>query len=140
MEDKDKILYDADGLRVLIMDDEESVRDSVGDLLAAMGFRVALAENGEQALQLYKTAADSGEMYDVAVLDLTVKSGMGGLEAAQKILLMHPEARLIASSGYTNDPAITSYGEYGFAAVVDKPYKVETLQQIIRAVTSSAKG
>jgi PAS domain S-box-containing protein len=120
--------------RVLVMDDEEMVRETVGEMLRLMGFEVTLAQKGGEAVEAYRRALESGRPYDVVVLDLTVPGGMGGQETLEALRKVNPEVRAIVSSGYSNDPVMARYRDYGFDGMVAKPYKMEDLAVAIRRV------
>lgn len=122
--------------KILVMDDDEIVRDLAREMLSSIGYRVTVAENGSEAIELYKGADDSEHPFDAVVMDLTVKGGMGGREAIQKLLEIDPEARVIVSSGYSNDPAITDFRKYGFSGVIAKPYRIKELGRILHEAIS----
>ena len=117
--------------RVLVMDDEELVRELVKRGLKKKGISVDVASEGEEAVKKYREALGSGSPYNAVILDLTVPGGMGGVEAARMILKMHPEANLIVSSGYSEDIVLSEYTKYGFKACLPKPY---TIQKLIKTV------
>ncbi|MHB8121927.1 MAG: PAS domain S-box protein [Desulfuromonadaceae bacterium] len=116
---------------VLVLDDEELVRDLAREVLEYLGYQVKTCVSGEEAITLYKTATASGAPFFAAIMDLTIPGGMGGREAAQQILSYDPSARLIVSSGYSNDPVIAEYGSYGFSAAITKPYKVNSIAEVL---------
>lgn len=113
--------------QILIMDDEEMIRSLSSELLSLLGYQVYTCKNGEEAIDIYKTAQELGRPFNAVIMDLTIPGGMGGKEAAQNILAIDPEARLIVSSGYSNDPVLAEYSKYGFIAAVSKPYTVDKL-------------
>jgi len=115
--------------KVLVMDDEELVRELVKRGLKKKGISVDVASEGEE--EKYREALGSGSPYNAVILDLTVPGGMGGVEAARMILKMHPEANLIVSSGYSEDIVLSEYTKYGFKACLPKPY---TIQKLIKTV------
>ena len=80
---------------------------------------------------MYKKARESGQPFDVVIMDLTIPGGMGGKEAIKKLLEIDPYAKVIVSSGYATDPIMSDYKKYGFSAVVTKPYSVEQLEKIL---------
>lgn len=125
--------------RLLIMDDEEPILALVDRMLSHLGYQVDLARHGGEALELYRKAAEEEQPYDVVVLDLTIPGGMGGCEAALRVLEVDPDAAVIASSGYSNDPVMSSYDEYGFRAVLTKPYDLEQLQKVLVEVMASSQ-
>jgi CheY-like chemotaxis protein len=120
--------------KILVMDDEEIIRDVASQLLKEMGYDVALAKNGEEAIAMYKVAQEVGESFDLVIMDLTVPGGMGGKEAIQKLLKQNPNAKAIVSSGYSNDPVMSNYDGYGFVGVVKKPYGMEELSETLKIV------
>lgn len=112
---------------VLVMDDEEMVREIAKETVRFLGYRVTVCASGEEALSKYEAAQKAGEPYMAVILDLTIPCGMGGVETAKQILAIDPDARLIVSSGYSFDPVIAGYRDYGFCAAVVKPYQAEEL-------------
>jgi len=125
------------GGKVLIMDDEEVVRMVLGEMLKHLGYQVDFSVNGNEAINLYDAAARSGKRFDLVIMDLTIPGGMGGKEAVKQLKGLYPDARVIVSSGYSNDPVMSNYREYGFSGVVLKPYQVAelagTLQEVLAA-------
>jgi DNA-binding NarL/FixJ family response regulator len=67
-------------------------------------------------------------------MDLTIPGGMGGKETIQKLLKIDPEAKAIVSSGYSNDPIIANFQQYGFSGCAVKPYKIEELESVLLEV------
>lgn len=122
--------------RVLIMDDEEMIRDVAGRILARIGYEVESARDGAEAIALYEKARENGRPYDVVIMDLTIPGGMGGKEAVQKLLAIDPGVKAIVSSGYSSDPIMAEYREHGFRGVVAKPYTIKTLSETVRKIIS----
>lgn len=119
------------GVSILVMDDEKVIRNLVEELLTGLGYTVTTCASGEEACVLYREFRDAGKTFSMAILDLSVPDGMGGVEAAQQILDLDPHARLIASSGYAHDPALADYDRFGFCGSIAKPYSTNELVQII---------
>ena len=117
--------------RVLVMDDEEMVREVLSRALSLAGYEVELTGNGAEAVELYQKARESGRAFDAVILDLTVPGGMGGKEAIKKLLEIDPEVKAIVSSGYATDPIMADFKKYGFSAVVTKPYSVGELERTL---------
>lgn len=115
------------GKAVLVMDDEEMIRDLASEMLQEMGFHVWTCTNGDEAITLYKSAFGSDTPFLAVIMDLTVPAAKGGKEAAREILDFDPEARLIVSSGYSNDPVMADFAHYGFISAIAKPYSFHTL-------------
>ena len=127
-------------LSVLVMDDEEVIRDLISFILVDLGHHVQLCCNGEEAIALYKNAKEAGQTYSVAILDLTVTGGMGGKEAAQQILANDPAACLIVSSGYSNDPVMSDYRRFGFRTILQKPYTVSEIIMVLNNIFPPVQG
>ena len=127
--------------RVIFMDDDDNVRNIGSQVITHLGYDVALARDGNEAVAVYRQALDKGNPFDVVILDLTVKGGMGGAEAMRILLSVDPGIRAIVSSGYTDDPVISDYEGYGFKGAITKPYKIEDLHEILlRIVGGPLKG
>lgn len=120
--------------RVLLMDDEEMVLEVVGDMLKYLGYEVAFARNGNEAIEFYKRAKAAGHPFDVVIMDLTIAGGMGGKEAIKKLIEIDPEVKAIVSSGYANDPIMVDFKKYGFSGVIAKPYKIKDLSKTLQKV------
>lgn len=139
----DKDIYDDTGSgssirtgrgRVLVMDDRVDVRQATGDMLTSIGYQVEYARDGAETLRLYKDAKDKGRAFDTVIMDLTVPGGMGGKETMEKLLAIDPGVKAVVSSGYSNDPVIASFKDYGFKAFLMKPYEVKQLSSVIYSV------
>jgi PAS domain S-box-containing protein len=122
--------------RILVMDDEESVRRLMGQMLNRAGYTVAYAEDGEKAVEVYRKGMESGDPFDGVILDLTVKGGMGGEEAVKRLIEMDPEARVMIASGYSKDPVLMNFREYGFIGAITKPFMMHELHAAVRALVS----
>ncbi|MBI5042431.1 MAG: response regulator [Nitrospirae bacterium] len=120
--------------RILIMDDEEYIRELVTNTLTHCGYNVESASNGEEAIELYKKAKKSGHAFDAVILDITVPGGMGGKETIKKLMEIDPDVKAIVSSGYSNDAVMAEFWKHGFKGVVTKPYKVEELYEVLQGV------
>ncbi|QWV94709.1 ABC transporter substrate-binding protein [Geomonas oryzisoli] len=124
----------AGGGSVVVMDDEELIRDLACAMLVQLGYNATACCDGAEAVALYRAAREQGERYDAVIMDLTIPGGMGGKEAAQQILELDPDARLIVSSGYSNDPIMSDYKKHGFRATLEKPYTVREIARVLGGV------
>jgi PAS domain S-box-containing protein len=116
---------------VLVMDDQAMVRHVAERALRGVGCEICLAVNGDEAIAAYRDAFDRGRPFAAVILDLTVPGGKGGCEAAAAILAIDPRAKLIVSSGYSEDAVMSDYRSHGFRAVLPKPYSAEQLRTVV---------
>lgn len=117
--------------KILVMDDEEMIRLVARTMLKRIGYEVEFANDGAEAIELYKKAKELGQPFNAVIMDLTVPGGMGGKEAIKKILEVDPEVKAIVSSGYFNDPVMADFRKYGFHGVVAKPYTIGELGEAL---------
>lgn len=118
-----------------MMDDERMLRNLVAQMLSQFGFDdVALAQDGTEAVELYRSALESGKPFDTVILDLTVRGGMGGKTAVQKLLEINPHVKAVVLSAYFNDPVMTDYKKFGFAAALPKPFTKKALKDTLSRV------
>ena len=136
---EDEIQLAAGKGKVLIMDDEEGIRNVLGALLEHVGYTSRCARDGAEALEMFVEAKADGQPFDVIILDLTIPGGMGGKETMKKILEVAPDVKGIVSSGYSNDPVMADFRSYGFKGIVPKPYRIEELSQVLHEVMAWKK-
>jgi len=122
------------GKKVLFMDDDAIISMSVTRELKDLEYEVEYARNGTEAIKLYKESIDSRNPFDAVILDLTIPGGMGGMETIRKLLTIDPDVKAIVASGYSNDPVMSNFKEYGFKDAVAKPYGIEELDEALRGV------
>jgi signal transduction histidine kinase/ActR/RegA family two-component response regulator len=120
--------------RLLVMDDDEALQILFKAVLDHLGYDVQTARDGAEAVALYEAAKAEGNGFDAVLLDLTVAGGMGGVEAAAMLKQLDPSARLIVSSGYSDAPVMSHFAEYGFDAVILKPWTVNEMSEVLRQV------
>jgi len=124
--------------KILVMDDAKSVRDVTGAMLTHIGYDVEFAREGREAIALYRGAKESNDPFDAVILDLSVQGGMGGKEAIQLLVEVDPQVKAIISSGFSGDPIMSEYQEYGFKTAILKPYKMEELEQVLERLIRSS--
>lgn len=127
------------GIKVLLMDDDDDIRDLAAKRLEEVGYQVGICASGEEVVQLYKNCWEKGDQVPVVILDLLIPGGMGGNEAAQEILSIDPMARLVVSSGYSNDPIMADYRAHGFSDVLVKPYTTDELLTVLENVANKSR-
>lgn len=120
--------------KILVMDDEEMVRTMAKEMLVELGHKVKLSENGEEAIKLYQKAFNANNKFDLVIMDLTIPGGMGGQRAVQEVLAINSNAKVIVSSGYSNDPIMANYKDFGFCSAIAKPYQLQELSKIISQI------
>ena len=123
------------GLRILVMDDEETIRDLVKIMLEHAGYEVATARDGQETIALYKEAHASRRPFGAVILDLTIREGIGGKETLKELRGIDPHVPAIVTSGHTDDPVMKASEQHGFNGAIKKPYKLEELQAVLLRVT-----
>lgn len=124
--------------RILVMDDQQNIRELVVRALKRIGAEVVTSMDGAEAIEKYQDALRSGQRFDAVILDLTIPGGMGGAEAIKHLQQIDPDVTAIVASGYSDDPIMTDYGNYGFKGVIFKPYRVKTLRVALNAVLNES--
>ncbi len=122
--------------RILFMDDEEIIRNVAKEMLETEGFSLEFAAEGREAIDMYKKSINSKQKFDLVILDLTVPGGLGGKDTIKEIIKIDPDVKAIVSSGYSNDPVMAEYKEYGFSDFVPKPYNSDQLINVVNKVIS----
>ncbi len=123
--------------RILLMDDEQMILDIVSRMLGHLGYEVTTCTDGSQAIAAFAKAKSHSEPFDIVMMDLVIPNGVGGQDAVHTIKKIDPSAKVIASSGHLDHPVMRDHKQFGFNAVLEKPYKLEKLQQVIETVLST---
>ncbi len=119
---------------ILVMDDDEMIREITTGMLELIGYTVDTAVDGNEAVEKYSSAEWSGDPVDVVIMDLTIPGCMGGKEAVEVLLAIDPQARAIVSSGYSTDPVMANFSEYGFKGRLAKPFQMAELEMELSRV------
>ncbi len=122
-------------LRIMVVEDEEILLGITEKTLSYLGHECVPVCSGREAIEMYRQLYKTSTPVDCVIMDLSLANGIGGKETAAAILDMHPEAKIIASSGYANDPVMVDYDDYGFCAAIAKPYEMEELSEIINEIS-----
>ncbi|RMI06573.1 MAG: PAS domain S-box protein, partial [Calditrichaeota bacterium] len=122
------------GHTVLVMDDDETIREIYRHMLNHLECEVEVTADGAEAIERFREAHAAGRPFDVVILDLTVPGGMGGREVLEKLREIDPEVRAIVASGYSNNPVLANYSEYGFRGCITKPFNLEVLSRTLEEV------
>ena len=118
--------------RILVLEDDESISEVLGEILVGLGQEATFTTSGEAAVAAYQEAAARGNPFSLAILDLTIRGGMGGRETMQALRQLDPNVRAVVASGYTEDDALTNFADHGFLAALKKPYDIDAIERILR--------
>ncbi len=123
--------------RILMMDDEPDILMLAGEMLKSMGYDVETAKEGGEAVERYKAVQGTDKAFNVVIMDLTVPEGMGGKECIRRLKELDPQVKAIVSSGYSLDPVMASFRDFGFSGVIPKPYVMEELGRVLEEVVGN---
>ena len=124
--------------RILIMDDEPKLQEVTRRLITQWGYSVDAAGDGQTALNLYEAALIEKRPFNLVLLDLTVPGGMGGKKTMERLREIDPDVVAIVCSGYSSDPILANYADYGFAGVLVKPYRLAELSKIVQRLVNQS--
>ncbi len=134
--DDDKYHSETHDGRILIMDDKDIVRTTISSMLKHLGYETECSRNGDEAIEKYCSAMRNGNPFKLVILDLTVQGGKGGKETIEELKKIDPAIKAIVSSGYSTDPVMAHYSDYGFMGVIMKPYTLVKIESSIREILS----
>lgn len=117
--------------RVLVLDDDPPVLEILGDVLSYLDYEPVLTRRGEDTVDAFRMQSLTGKPFDLVILDLVVKDGLGGRDVIGLLMIIDPDVRALVSSGMVNDPVIENYRAYGFCGLVPKPFTVEELSEVL---------
>ncbi|MCH8474056.1 MAG: response regulator [Opitutales bacterium] len=120
--------------RILVMDDEPSVREVLSMMLESLDYEATAVPHGEAALEEWKNASARNMPFALAILDLTIDGGLGGKQTIHELRKLDPTVRAIVASGYCNDPVMANAAAYGFQKVLPKPFSLEDLRKALEEV------
>jgi PAS domain S-box-containing protein len=120
--------------RILVVDDEINIQKLLATMLRKFGYQTEIASDGAEAIEHYTAARAGGAPFDAVIMDLTIPNGMGGCEATRRLRELDPQVRAIASSGYSLDPVMANYRDYGFCGVIPKPYQTDELGRVLKEI------
>lgn len=138
-EEEEAVIAAPNKAQIMIMDDDEMVLAVTKEMLALKGHEVLRTRNGIEALRLYQERLVSPQPIDLVIMDLTIPGGMGGKEAVREILKVDPQAKVIVASGYSNDPIMANFHDYGFVAALVKPFQLAPFYRVINKVLLRAE-
>jgi CheY-like chemotaxis protein len=133
-----KVLSNYNG-DVLIMDDDPIVRSTLSKMLKQMNFTAETTTDGNEALLRYREKLQNGTPFSFTIMDLTIPGGFGSKELVNNFLELDAGAKIIVSSGYSNDPVLSKYKKFGFRGALLKPYTFEELKKVISKINYSSE-
>ncbi|MFZ2958070.1 MAG: PAS domain S-box protein [Candidatus Ozemobacteraceae bacterium] len=116
---------------IIIMDDEESMRDTIGNMLKALGYTVIDKKNGRETIECLITETKSNRPITGFIFDLTIPGDMGGKAAVEEIRKLNSDVPVFVASGYADDPVMKNPTEYGFTASICKPFRKVELAEML---------
>jgi signal transduction histidine kinase/CheY-like chemotaxis protein len=122
---------------IILMDDEDLILNVGRRMLERIGFEVQPVKTGEEAIARYRQLSDLGKPAVCVIMDLTIRGGMGGRDAVCELKKYYPRSRAIVSSGYSTDPVVARYREYGFDGMILKPYRLDDLRNTLAEVLNA---
>jgi CheY-like chemotaxis protein len=124
--------------RVLVLDDDPPVLEILGDVLSYLDYEAVLTRSGEETVDAFRKQSLTGKPFDLVILDLIVKGGLGGRDVIGMLMIIDPDVRALVSSGLANDPVVENYRAYGFCGLVPKPFTVEELSESLEKAMRKA--
>jgi len=122
---------------ILVMDDEEQLRNLLKLILEELGYRPSFSANGAECIAQYTSAISRGEKYDLVLMDLAIAGGMGGKETMAELLKLDPKVQAVVSSGNSLDPVMMDYKTFGFSGALGKPYLLKDLAAELKRLLPS---
>jgi PAS domain S-box-containing protein len=118
--------------RILVMDDEEGIRELTSQLLNTLGYEVTAVTDGVEAVNTYERAMRRGENFQAVILDATIRGGMGGLATIARLRNIDPSVVAIICSGYSDEAALAEFLQYGFRGALPKPFTRRDLADVLQ--------
>ena len=118
----------------MVLDVDKTVSEIAGHILTHPGHKATFAADPEEAVKLFRETRESGNPFDLVILDLTTAGSMDSKQAIVEIRPADPSIRALVASGFSNDPDLADCAHYGFDGVVTRPYNVDGLSQSISLV------
>ena len=123
--------------RILVMDEEALLCCVIAQMLAELGYEVATTQDGHEAVERYAEALAKGQSFTAVILDLTVRTGYGACHILPHLQALDSQVQVIVASGYTYDPIITQYQDYGFCGALAKPFTMQELATVMQGATGA---
>ena len=120
--------------KILLLDDDQIVIDVCREMFENLGYTAEFVRNGQEVLETFKTAQNEGAPFDLVIMDLTIPDGMGAEETIKPLREIDPDVKALVSSGFCYDPVMVNYKQFGFSGTIEKPYKLDELDEMLRAI------
>jgi len=124
----------------IVMDDEEVVRESIGEMLLMLGYSVLDAGCGSEVFPLITAEQAAGHMITLMIFDLTVPGELGGREIVDEARRQSSGATIIVSSGYADNPVMSRPREFGFHASISKPFRMTELSALLEKLSKEERS
>ncbi len=118
-------------LKILFMDDEQSIRQLVKSMLQNLGHHCICVEHGQEAQKVFSQNQNTNAPFDLTILDLTIPGGLGGLDTLSQLRILDINVKVIVTSGYSDDPVMANFKKFGFSGILKKPFNIHDLEQAI---------
>lgn len=117
--------------KILIMDDQEDVLESLRMLLEVLGYSVEKSYDSDEATKSYRQQLEKEEPFNIVFVDLTVPGGKGGIDALTRIRKIDHQAKVVLTTGYGDENSISEYISLGFSGFLSKPFDFNSLKDIL---------
>ncbi|MCA9703482.1 MAG: response regulator, partial [Methanolinea sp.] len=101
---------------------------------------VELAADGEEMVERFLKADESGRSFDLLILDLSVPGGMGGLETMKVLQEINPDVAAVLSTGFSDDSKVGDLRQLGFRGVLPKPYRIDDIRELLGELVPGYSG
>jgi len=122
---------EASDCRILVMDDEEDIRELFKLNLDKLGYQTCVASNGEEVIATFKQSLENGETIDAIIMDLSIPGSMSGKDVAKAIRRLSPAVKLIVCSGNSAAPEMIDCHEHGFDAAIEKNFNRKKIKTVL---------
>ena len=140
MKNGEEMDQSAGAKRILVLDNDEIVRIAIRFMLERAGYKVYLAEHGDEAIDCYREALNLSHPFDAVILDWNIRGGKGASETVGKLLELDPHAKAVVTSCDRDDPVTTDFREYGFRGALVKPFSSDELEQTVHAAVDGPRN
>jgi PAS domain S-box-containing protein len=124
---------------IVVMDDEEVVRDIAREMLESMGYTVVCKSDGREAVDFFINETGAKRHCVAMIFDLTIPGGMGGVEAVKEIRKVNKEIPVFVASGYAGNSVMKDPVQNGFVASISKPFTIAELSELLHTHLKPSK-